>query len=258
MMKIFFRIIFNIGIVFLLSQNPHDLVGQTDTFFHEANQLYQEGNYSAAIETYQNILDTGYEGGSIYYNMGNCYYKMQNIGYAILYYERAKRLIPGDEDLKSNLTLANLAVVDKINPQPEFIIFRAIQWFIHFFKQSTLFIIVAAFYLITVFSLVVWIISKKMILRKMGYRLSILFGILFFIFGLSLIGSVKESTTRIEAIVLVEKVDVLSAPGEEGIEVFSLHEGTKVRIDHTTAEWVRIILSDGKVGWVQQKILGII
>ncbi|MCJ7813377.1 tetratricopeptide repeat protein, partial [bacterium] len=179
MMKKFFQSILYIGIVLFLFQNPHGLVGQTDIFFHEANQLYQEGNYSAAVESYQNILDTGYDSGSIYYNMGNCYYKMQNIGYAILYYERAKRLIPGDEDLKLNLTLANLAVVDKINPQPEFIVFRVIQRFIHLFTQSILVIIVMAFYLMTIFSLVVWIISKATILPQTGYRLSILFGILF-------------------------------------------------------------------------------
>jgi hypothetical protein len=88
--------------------------------------------------------------------------------------------------------------------------------------------------------------------------MGIVFGILFIVFGLSLISNIQESKTRIEAIILTDKIDVLSAPSEEGIEVFSLHEGTKVRIDLTSGEWAEIVLADGKVGWVKQESLEII
>jgi len=40
--------------------------------------------------------------------------------------------------------------------------------------------------------------------------------------------------------------------------VFSLHEGTKVRVDQKTGEWLEIILADGKVGWVRKDVLEII
>jgi tetratricopeptide (TPR) repeat protein len=232
--------------------------GEKERHFAEGNTYYQNGQYTKAVEAYQKIVDMGYESGSVYYNLGNCYYKMQDIGRTILYYERAKRLIPGDEDLKANLALANLAVVDKINPHSEFVLNRIIQWFIHLLPQMILGVVAIGFYLATVVSLVIWIVSRKRVVRLIGLRMSTLFGILFFIFGFSLLGNVREAETNIEAVVLVDKVDVMGAPSDEGVEVFSLHEGTKVRIDQRTKDWIEIILADGKVGWVKQEVLGII
>ncbi len=257
-MKRYSQYIFLTLMIFVFLLKSHSVIAQTGIFFLEGNQLYQEGNYLGALESYQNILDEGYESGSVYYNMGNCYYKMRDIGHAILYYERARRLIPGDEDLKTNLALANLSVVDKIIPHSEFIVFRVIRGFIHIFPQSTLVGITIGTYLITITLLVIWIVTRKEMFRLAGFRLSMLFGILFLIFGLSLLGNERESKTRIEAIILADKIDALSAPSEEGIEVFSLHEGTKVTIDQTSEEWVKIILADGKIGWVKQESLGVI
>ncbi|MBN2030334.1 tetratricopeptide repeat protein [bacterium] len=243
---------------FIFFSGSNNIAAQTGVFFREANQLYQGGHYLEAVKSYQKILDEGYESGSVYYNIGNCYYKMQDIGHAILYYERARRLMPGDEDLKANLALANLSVVDKITPQSEFIVFRIVDWFIHIFPQSTLVGVVIGTYLITISFLVIWIVTKKGTLQLVGFRLSIFFGTLFLVFGLSLIGNIRESKTRIEAIILTDKIDALSAPSEEGIEVFSLHEGVKVTIDQTAGEWAEFVLADGKVGWVKQESLGII
>lgn len=257
-MKRYSQNIFLTVITFIFLFRSHGVIAQTVSFFLEANQFYQEGNYLEAIESYQKILDEGYESGSVYFNMGNCYYKLQDIGHAILYYERARQLIPGDEDLKANLALVNLSVVDKIIPHSEFIVFRVVRGFIHIFPQSTLVGITIGTYIITIAFFVIWIVTRKGMLRLAGFHLSILFGILFLIFGLSLIGNVRESKTRIEAIILADKVDVLSAPSEEGIEVFSLHEGTKVTIDQKTGEWREIVLADGKLGWVKQECLEII
>ncbi len=257
-MKNCYQNIFLTLTTFIFLSGNHPVAAQTDIFFQEANQFYQDGFYLKAIESYQKILDEGYESGSVYYNMGNCYYKMRDIGHAILYYERAKRLIPGDEDLKANLALANLSVVDQITPQSEFIFFRIVRWFVHILPRSTLVGVVITTYLVTISSLIMWIVTKKRMLQLTGFRLGVLFGILFLVFGLSLIGNIRESETRIEAVVLVDKVDALSAPGEEGIEVFSLHEGTKVTLDQTSGEWVEIVLADAKVGWMKQEDLGII
>ncbi|MDL2230631.1 tetratricopeptide repeat protein, partial [Alistipes sp. OttesenSCG-928-L06] len=56
----------------------------------------------------------------MYYNMGNAYYKDNQIGKAILYYNKALRLDPGNDDIKHNLTVANTYVRDRIESVPEF------------------------------------------------------------------------------------------------------------------------------------------
>jgi tetratricopeptide (TPR) repeat protein len=235
------------------------MAGEEERLFHEANSFFQNGHYADALRDYQAILDMGYPNGTIYYNIGNCYYKLQDIGRAILNYERALKWMPGDEDLKANLALANLSVMDKITPRPEFILFRILKGFVHFFPMTVHVVLVIGLYAAGMAFLILYITARKRIFRLIGYRSAIVFGVLFFIFGVSLFNRLQETKKQAEAVILAERVDVVSSPSqEEGLEVFSLHEGTKVRIEQQTGEWLEIILADGKVGWVKKDVLEII
>ena len=86
--------------------------------FEEANQFYRGGKYQQAAQLYEQIEHNGYGSSSLYYNLGNAYFKLHNFPAALLSYERAKRLSPHDEDISYNLRLANLRVIDKIEPLP--------------------------------------------------------------------------------------------------------------------------------------------
>lgn len=90
-----------------------------NNWFEDGNTAYDEGNYEQAMTFYNSIVEAGMESADLYYNMGNTYYKMKDYPHAILYYEKALKLNPGDEDTRVNLEIANLAVVDKINPIPQ-------------------------------------------------------------------------------------------------------------------------------------------
>jgi hypothetical protein len=74
--------------------------------FATANSAYAKGHYQQAIKLYQQITSQGYQSGPLYYNLGNAYYKTGATGQAVLYYEKAKRLFPGDADLRANLAYA--------------------------------------------------------------------------------------------------------------------------------------------------------
>lgn len=66
----------------------------------EADQAYQANDFAAAIEKYEAILNTEGESADVYYNLGNSYYKEKNIAKAVLNYERALLLNPGDADIR--------------------------------------------------------------------------------------------------------------------------------------------------------------
>ena len=85
----------------------------------EADKAYQENDFASAIEQYEAILDAGQESAAIYYNLGNSYYKSENIAKAILNYERALLLHPGDADTRFNLELAKSKTIDKVTPASE-------------------------------------------------------------------------------------------------------------------------------------------
>ena len=75
--------------------------------FQKGIEQYQKGNYEEMIQIYETISAKGYEGKSIYYNLGNAYFRVGKIGFAILYYEKAKKHSPSDEDVNNNLAFAN-------------------------------------------------------------------------------------------------------------------------------------------------------
>lgn len=254
----FRKTIIAVGFIVLFG-STYTMAEEKEQLFLTANSAYQEGRYGDALASYEKILELGYESGSLYYNMGNCYYKIREIGRAVLFYERAKKLIPKDENLKFNLSLTNLAVVDKIEPRKPFLLIRITRGFTHLLPQPVLVWVVIGSYLTFMSSVIVWIVSRRSVIRILGFRLGILFGILFLVSGLSFVGRIRESKNSVEGVILADRVDVMSAPSEgEGVEVFSLHEGTKVRLDQRSGEWVEIILADGKVGWVKREVLEII
>ena len=78
-----------------------------DKLFYQANAAYKESKYDRAIENYEKLIKSGLESPNLYYNLGNSYFKKGEAGKAIVNYERAKRFIPNDSDLKSNYDYAH-------------------------------------------------------------------------------------------------------------------------------------------------------
>ena len=94
------------------------------SFFTQANQLYKEKNYEGAIALYDSIVKSGYSSAELFFNLANTHFKLGHLARAILNYERAKKLAPSDEDIDFNLKLANLRVVDRVEPIPELFFVR--------------------------------------------------------------------------------------------------------------------------------------
>jgi len=223
--------------------------------FGQANALYQEGQYEEALQGYEQILAGGVESGVLYYNMGNCYYKLGELGPSILFYERARRLMPRDEDLLANLAIANLSVMDKIEPRPDFLLLRLWRGFVHLLPPAVLMAAGLGVYLAAVLVLILWIILRR---RFLG-RTALVLGAAVAVLAVMLVSRWHDDARNREAVILADKVDVMSAPtARGGTEIFSLHEGTKVTLDQQQDEWVEIILPDRKVGWVKADVLGVI
>ncbi|MCX6358105.1 MAG: tetratricopeptide repeat protein, partial [Candidatus Aureabacteria bacterium] len=87
--------------------------------YSRANRLYESGDYEGARAEYERLLSIGYAGSNLYYNLGNACCKLDQKGPAILYYMKALRLRPRDQDIKSNLEYALSLVEDRIEPAPK-------------------------------------------------------------------------------------------------------------------------------------------
>src|SRR4029453_4652909 len=74
--------------------------------FFRGNALYADGRYADAAAAYEQILAKAGATTSTYFNLGTAYLKENQLGRAVLAYERAARLAPGDPDLRANLAFA--------------------------------------------------------------------------------------------------------------------------------------------------------
>src|ERR1700749_412546 len=93
--------------------------GDTEhALFEQGNAQYAKSDFKDAVQSYQKILNAGYQSEAVYFNLGNAYYKLGEIPSALLYYEKARKLAPGDEDINFNIQFANLKTTDKIDEAP--------------------------------------------------------------------------------------------------------------------------------------------
>ena len=83
----------------LLTLFPLFLIAQNELLFSQANEAYNKGKYTKAIELYEKIEKTGNVSESLYFNLANSYYKIQKIAPSIYNYEKALTLAPNDQDL---------------------------------------------------------------------------------------------------------------------------------------------------------------
>ncbi len=217
-----------------------------------ADREYEKGNFQQAAKDYEEILKGGKVNADVYYNLGNAYYRQDNITRAVLNYERALRLSPGDEDIRFNLQMASSKTIDKIAPESEMFFVTWYRSLVNFtsvdgWAYTSLVMLVGALVL-----LLVYLFASRISLRKLGF-----YGGLFLVacFVASTVFASQQKSqmeSHSGAIVIAPSVTVKATPQSGGKDVFTIHEGTKVTItDRTMRDWRNVRLADGREGWIQ-------
>ena len=229
-----------------------------DADIKEAETAYAAEQYDKAIELYESILKSYGDSYELYYNLGNSYYKDGKIAHAILNYERALLIKPGDSDVRFNLELAKQQTVDKIEPIQEFFLiewFDAVQNLFGVDSWATLGIVC---FVLFIGCLVLFFFSKWMRIKKVGFYLGILLFFVVIFANIFAYNQKNELVNRKGAIVFAPTVTVKSSPDNSGTDLFVLHEGTKVLIRSAIGDWIEIMFEDGNVGWINKKDITII
>ena len=225
----------------------------------EADQAYQENKFTDAITAYEAILETEGESADIYYNLGNCYYKTKNIAKAVLNYERAWLLKPGDADIRFNLELARSKTIDQITPTSEVFIVTWIKNITNLMSEKEWGITAIISFLLLLIGLALYIFGNRIILKKIGFIAAAFFLIVCISANMFANGQKNKIVSRSGAIVMSPTITVKSTPNESGTDLFVLHEGTKVYIeDDSMKGWKEIRLEDGKEGWLPASAIEVI
>jgi len=222
-----------------------------EALFTKGNILYSKAQYKDALKAYQQILDEGYQSAAVYFNMGNASYKSDDISSALLYYEKAHKLAPGDDDINSNIRFANLKTTDKIDEAPEFFLVNWWRVFILSLSISALSMLSILLFLFGSGVLIVYFFTNSVSIKKASFYSAV---ILFFL-GIIAIFTCNRQISYFDnhhqAIIFSSAITIKSAPGDKAASLFVLHEGTKVNILDNSSGWMKIRLANGNEGWIK-------
>ena len=228
---------------------------ETEDLMKQGNDYYQQKQYEKAIESYQKIINMGYEGVALYYNLGNAYYRDGKIGYAILFYEKAHRLAPGDDDVNHNLIIANTKTVDKLDALPKFFLFQWWESLLALFTISGWTYAAYIFYLLLLAAVGLYFFAKKPFLQRYSF-FSGLISLLFLIITSSLLIIKLNRELNVKSAVIIEPTATVKlSPDPSSNDAFIIHEGLKVQEEDYVDKWVKIKLQDGKEGWLPENDL---
>lgn len=243
------------GMIILSGLLPAD---QRDYLFEQGNIYFENQEYMQAVGAYQEILAMGYESAELYYNLGNAYYKTGDFARAILNYERALRLHPQDEDIRFNLEIARMTLVDEIPEIPELFYTKYFKELRSYFGLKTLTYLTLAVYFLFIGCLILWLTRKSLSLRRLFRTAALVIGVFLVIFSVLFISKIHTTNSSVEAVIMSPEVYVRSSPTESGTDLFAIHSGLKVKIANQSGDWYEIRLPDGKEGWLESTHLEII
>ena len=222
---------------------------------NNADTEYQKGNYQQAIRDYEEILKNG-ESAEIYFNLGNAYYRTDNITKAVLNYERARLLSPGDDDINFNLQFARSKTIDKITPQSEMFFVTWYKSLVNFtsvdnWAKTGILCIVMALLLV-----LLYLFGPQLMLRKIGFFGGLAFFVIFLLSNLFAFQQKQALDNRTGAIIISPSVNIKKTPAKNSADQFVLHEGTRVDIiDKGMTDWRCIRVGDGREGWIETKAI---
>lgn len=244
MRSILFILFFLIGI---------SAVAQNDKLFENANAAYNEGEYTTAIQIYEQILDKKLHSAELYFNLGNAHYKLNQIAPSIYYYEKALLLEPNNVDIKNNLAYANNMTLDAIEVLPEVGLSKFYKVLVNWRSFDQWAYSAVAFMLLFVLLYIAFYFFHFATRKRISFILSLFALFVSIISAVLAYANYSEFNKDQPAIVFDSEIAVRPEANERGQAVFILHEGTKVQVIEALDGYQRIEIADGKTGWVPKE-----
>ncbi len=227
-----------------------------------ASDAYRNQDFKKSIELYEEAINLGIKDNKIssqlYYNLGNSYFRDNQLGKAILNYERALLLNPGDGDIRHNLRFANNRIVDRIPTSGNLFLTNWFNSVRNLYNSNVWANIGIVLFILFLVSVAVYLFVRILWARKFAFYSGIVLLILVIVANVFSFSQKKERLTGNSAIVMVGAATVNASPDNNSNQLFELHEGTKVKVRSSDGNWREIEIVNGSVGWTSEDNLEII
>ena len=234
----------------VLSQAPaYYSPAEAEALFNASNDAYAREDYAKAKEGFQKLVEHGYGGADVLYNLGTACLATDDLGGAVLALERARRAGGDQEDIEANLALARARQLDRVvggqNEEP--FLERVAQAV----PESAASVAFLALWSLAFVSLAaVRVFSDRRRLAMIAVCA------LSFLAAVPVAGVVwahvwVRSELR-EGVVQAASLPARELPRDGGKVAFEVHAGLKVRLLEESGKFVRIRLPNGLEGWTER------
>ncbi len=214
-----------------------------DDLFHKATRAYSAGEYQLAIDTFESLAVDGMS-STLLYNLANSYAQAGQTGMAILNYEKASRLAPGDSDIRGNLELLRK---EKGLFQEEQTITQRFVGFLGLNQWTIL--ALCGFVLLALILLLPPSLSMKKSSRRIVAVLCLLLTISA---SMGMYGQIRHYR---DAVVVVADARLRISPFESAASTGSIQEGRLLTPLKTHNNYVLVKDETGRSGWLASKEL---
>lgn len=223
--------------------------------FEQGNKFYEKENYQSAISSYESVLASVKQSSELYFNLANSYYKLHKVAPAVYNYEKALLLSPNDTEIKTNLEFARKMAIDDIKVIPKVGFSKLLSDFTSRYHYDTWAWITVGFAFLFLLFFVGYYFSQKTVLKRVFFIGMFVCLVGIFLSAASGFYEKGRNANEKPAIIFAEIVPVKSEPKTSSTNAFILHEGTKVYILESIANWKKIELTDETTGWIEDSAI---
>ncbi len=224
--------------------------------FASANKAFEARQYSDAISRYSLIISSGVESAPLYFNLGNAYFKNGDLGHAILYYMKAKRLDPANDDIKANLDFAKRFTSIQmegvqLNPVNNFL-----ASIVDPYRLTTL----------AWFSSLFWVLFVCTLILRFGLRIKsglVRVGTIVLLVALIAVSSLttfkyRTSYLTQHAVIVAEECPVRTGPTDQSDIELQGAPGLIVNILSESSDYYNVQFENMRRGWVKKDLVAVV
>jgi tetratricopeptide (TPR) repeat protein len=225
------------------------IIAQTnESNWTKGNDFYNKKQYDSASVYYEALVSSGVRDARLHYNLGNTYYRLNRTGEAILHYEKALHLDPGNNKAKENLALARNRIVNAV---PEVAPIFFVKWWdtmLGVFSPNT-WALLSLLLFVCLLSLIFFARIRKEQFAYAGRWLSLNI-VCILVCGCMAYFSYDAATNSGKAVVLQPAASFLDAPQLSAKVLGNLPEGTVIEVYAEEGNFINVKLPNGRVGWI--------
>lgn len=211
--------------------------------FDQANQAYSSGRFADSVRGYEAVIAKQGFSAPLLFNLGNAWLKAGEPGRAILNYERAQWLAPGDRAIATNLRLARqqaglpVAEQNNLEKAARMLGFNTLAWV----GSAALVLLCAG------------ILGSRLLRSGSRVEARVLTSVGAVVLAVVLANLAWRWPDLDRAVVLAASVPARIAPADAAGVSFNLSAGEIVHTRQTHGAFTLLRARDGRTGWVSRR-----